>query len=62
MSQKVLLRFADLKRRGIVRNWTTLLRWIAEQGFPAGIELGPNSRAWDEAEVDRWLAARRRRP
>ena len=28
------LRFADLKDREIVRNWTTLLRLIKQEGFP----------------------------
>jgi predicted DNA-binding transcriptional regulator AlpA len=53
-----LLRFADLKARGIVRNWPTLQRWILEQGFPAGIKLGPNTRAWSESEINEWLAGR----
>jgi predicted DNA-binding transcriptional regulator AlpA len=54
-----LLRFADLKRRGIVRNWPTLRAWIEREGFPPGVKLGPNSRAWTEDEIDRWLATRR---
>ena len=32
----VLLRFADLKARGIVRNWVTLERWKRLYGFPTG--------------------------
>jgi len=52
------LRFADLKRAGIVRNRTTLYRWIRDYGFPAGIMLGPNTRAWPAHEVDAWLEAR----
>jgi predicted DNA-binding transcriptional regulator AlpA len=54
-----LLRFSDLKARNIVRNWPTLLRWIKHEGFPPGFNLGPQSRAWDEAEVDAWLETRR---
>ena len=54
-----LVRFADLKERGIVTNWPTLLRWIGRQGFPSGIKLGPNTRAWTEDEIDAWLEARR---
>ncbi len=53
-----LLRFYDLTDRGIVRNRVTLGRWIKYRGFPAGILLGPNTRAWPEDEVDVWLAAR----
>jgi len=33
----VYLRFADLKALGIVRNHTTLKRWIEKRGFPVGI-------------------------
>jgi predicted DNA-binding transcriptional regulator AlpA len=54
----ILLRFADLKARGIVGNWMTLRRWIEREDFPAGIKLGPNSRAWDEAKVEAWIANR----
>jgi predicted DNA-binding transcriptional regulator AlpA len=57
MSER-LLRFADLKERGIVNNWPTLRRWIQYQGFPPGIVLGPNTRAWTESEIDAWLANR----
>jgi predicted DNA-binding transcriptional regulator AlpA len=41
-----------------VNNWTTLLRWIETEGFPPGILLGPNSRAWYEDEIEAWLANR----
>ncbi len=54
------LRFSDLVERGIVRNRVTLGRWIKLHGFPAGIKLGPNSRAWPVNQVDAWLAARAR--
>ncbi len=53
-----LLRFHDLKARGIVRNRMTLHRWQQNNGFPVGIKIGPNSVAWSEAEVTAWLAAR----
>jgi predicted DNA-binding transcriptional regulator AlpA len=53
-----LLRFADLKARGIVRNWVTLRSWIDREGFPPGMMLGPNSRAWREDEVEDWLNRR----
>ena len=45
----VLLRFADLKARGIVSNWVTLERWKRLYGFPPGRLIGPNTRAWEEA-------------
>ena len=50
-----LLRFADLKSRGIVRNWATLKNWIEREGFPVGRKLGPNTRAWTDQEVSDWL-------
>ena len=46
-----LLRFADLKARGIVNNWPTLLRWIEKGIFPPGHYIGPNTRVWTEVEV-----------
>ena len=46
----VFLRFADLKARGIVGNWMTLRRWIEREGFPPGVKLGPNTRAWSESK------------
>ncbi len=52
------LRYADLVERQIVNNRTTLQRWSRNYGFPAGILLGPNSRAWPADQVDAWLAAR----
>jgi len=53
------VRFRDLKERRIVENWPTLLRWIETQGFPPGVRLGPNLRAWPEPEVEAWLNSRR---
>ena len=53
-----LLRFSDLKERGIVTNWVTLQRWVRECDFPPGRMLGANSRAWTEQEVEDWIASR----
>ena len=52
------LRYSDLVERGIVNNRATLYRWIRRYGFPAGVLLGPNSRAWSEDAVVRWLESR----
>ena len=57
-----LLRFSDLRQRGIVRNWPTLRRLVERQGFPPGIRLGAQARAWPEAEIDAWLETRRISP
>lgn len=52
------LRYDELVARGVIRNRTTLYRWIRECSFPPGQLIGPNTRVWDEAEVDAWLASR----
>jgi hypothetical protein len=54
----VLLRFANLKARGIVNNWPTLARWIAREGFPPGHLIAANTRVWTEAEIDEWLMSK----
>jgi hypothetical protein len=53
-----LLRFRDLQERGIINNWPMLRRRIERDGFPRGRMIGPNSRAWTEAEVDAWIKSR----
>ncbi len=52
------VRFTDLVRANIVRNWPTLLRMIDEEGFPAGALLSRNVRAWRLDAVVAWLASR----
>ena len=52
------LHYADLVERQIVNNRTTLSRWIRDQGFPPGVLLGPNTRAWPADRVEAWLGAR----
>lgn len=54
----VFVRFNDLVTANIVRNWTTLLRLIREEGFPTGIMIGAHTRAWPLREVEAWLARR----
>ena len=54
----VYVRFRDLVGANIVRNWPQLLRLIAIEGFPRGILLSPNARAWPVTEVEAWLASR----
>jgi len=53
-----LLRFKDLRERGIIRNWPMLKRRITRDGFPPGRMIGPNSRAWTEEEVEAWVKSR----
>jgi len=53
-----LLRFRDLQARGVINSWPMLKRRIERDGFPRGRMIGPNSRAWSEDEVERWLKSR----
>jgi predicted DNA-binding transcriptional regulator AlpA len=53
-----LLRFPDLVERGIVNSRMTLKRLIESQGFPPGLLITPNARAWNESEVEAWIASR----
>jgi predicted DNA-binding transcriptional regulator AlpA len=53
---KKLLRFADLKARGIAPNHPTLKRMIEKQGFPKGRFMG-NRHCWAEEEVEAWWDA-----
>jgi predicted DNA-binding transcriptional regulator AlpA len=53
-----LLRFPDLIARGLFNSRMTLKRAIDTQGFPPGVLITPNARAWDEAAIDAWLASR----
>jgi predicted DNA-binding transcriptional regulator AlpA len=54
----VFIKFRDLVAAGIVSNWPTLARLIDEEGFPAGILLGKNTRAFRLDEVQAWLDTR----
>ncbi|WP_028731633.1 helix-turn-helix transcriptional regulator [Rhizobium leguminosarum] len=58
MSIPVLVRFSHLKARRVVNNWPQLRRLIHDQGFPPGMLIGPNTRAWREDEVEDWLDSR----
>jgi predicted DNA-binding transcriptional regulator AlpA len=53
-----LIRYNDLVAKGVVNSRMTLKRLIDDQGFPAGVLITPNARAWDETLVDDWIANR----
>jgi hypothetical protein len=54
-----LIRFVDLKERGVCRSWAQLKRLQADHNFPLGRLLSPNVRVWDaEDEVAPWLDSR----
>ena len=48
------------KKIGVSR--TTLHRWKKRPGFPVAFRLGDNSVAFEEDEIDQWLASRRVEP
>jgi hypothetical protein len=52
------VRFRDLRQAGICDNWEQLSNMIEDYGFPPGILLSPNVRAWDIEDVQHWLANR----
>jgi predicted DNA-binding transcriptional regulator AlpA len=54
-----LVRFKDLKARGIVGSRTQLGRFERDHGFPAAFYLSPSIKVWDEGEVEAWVASRR---
>ena len=54
-----LLSYDDLVERGIVRNRTTLYRWIKDGKFPCGFMLSDNARRWTEDEVEEFVEAKR---
>jgi predicted DNA-binding transcriptional regulator AlpA len=47
-----------LVRQGVFNSRMTLWRAIRDHGFPPGILITPNRRAWTEDEVDTWIASR----
>jgi predicted DNA-binding transcriptional regulator AlpA len=53
-----LYRFPDLQERRIAGSWAQLGRMQKQHGFPAGIMLSENVRAWYADQVDAWLANR----
>jgi hypothetical protein len=54
----VFVRFRDLRAAGICDNWTQVFRLIEDYGFPSGVLLSPNIRAWDVDAIRRWLENR----
>jgi predicted DNA-binding transcriptional regulator AlpA len=53
-----LLRFKDLQRLNVAKSWPQLRYMQKHYGFPAGILLGANTRAWSAREVKEWLEVR----
>lgn len=53
-----ILRWPDLKARGVVESRTTLWRMVRSGAFPRPVALTKRSRGWLESEVDGWIAQR----
>lgn len=53
-----LLRYRDLKARGIILNWATLSNRIKHDNFPRGRMIGKNTRCWTVLEIETWLDSR----
>jgi predicted DNA-binding transcriptional regulator AlpA len=52
------IRYDDLEAAGLVGSWTQLTRMIKDEGFPHGVLLSGNIRAWRVDEIEDWLASR----
>ena len=48
-----LLRFKDLQRLNVVKSWPQLRYMQRHYGFPEGILLGENTRAWAACQSSR---------
>ena len=57
--QKLLLTRDDLKRIGILRSNSTLIRAEAAGRFPRRIRMSSVSVAWDRDEVIAWIEERK---
>jgi hypothetical protein len=55
----IYVRYADLKRSGVIKDYSTLLDYIERRDFPAGFKLSRKVRVWDAAEVARWIEHQR---
>jgi hypothetical protein len=51
-------RYRYLVEEGYVNNRATLKNRIKNNGFPPGVLLGPNDRAWTDEELADYVASR----
>jgi hypothetical protein len=56
--ERRLIKYAQLKQRGICKNRERLRQLIERHGFPPGFWTGPNTHVWFEDVVDAWLETR----
>ena len=61
MTETLILRMRDVVRlTGISRSRIYVFMAREDDPFPRPLQLGPNSVGWRRAEVETWLAARKR--
>jgi predicted DNA-binding transcriptional regulator AlpA len=53
-----LVRYKDLVATGICDSYRQLYNMIDNDGFPPGMLLSPNVRAWNVADIEEWLSTR----
>jgi hypothetical protein len=61
-SRPIFDSFRDLQAMGVVANWMTLKRLIANEGFPPGRLISPQRRAWERYGPEGWMTWLRNRP
>jgi predicted DNA-binding transcriptional regulator AlpA len=54
----IFVRYKDLVAAGIVDSYRQLYNLINDRGFPPGMLLSPNVRAWNVADIEAWLSTR----
>jgi predicted DNA-binding transcriptional regulator AlpA len=54
----VFVRYKDLAAAGICDSYRQLYNMIDNGGFPPGMLLSPNVRAWNVADIEDWLSTR----
>jgi predicted DNA-binding transcriptional regulator AlpA len=60
MTTRRFARFKEMKERGYFNDRMAAARAV-QNGFPAPIELGPNTLAWDLTEAEAYVASLPRR-
>jgi predicted DNA-binding transcriptional regulator AlpA len=54
----IFVRYKDLVAAGICDSYRQLYNMIDNDGFPPGVLLSPNVRAWNVADIEEWLSTR----
>jgi|AmaraimetFIIA100_FD_contig_31_10650432_length_375_multi_3_in_0_out_0_1 predicted DNA-binding transcriptional regulator AlpA len=54
----IFVRYKDIADAGICDSYRQLYNMIDNDGFPPGMLLSPNVRAWNVADIEEWLSMR----